>query len=181
MKCSPDPRSTILRLFCGKSNSLTSWKLLCPSFSATKSWVSLPPNASLAVPPSDDSWYTYTQIDVLKLLSYQRWSGKVWNWKKITIFNLVLLNEIFTPSVIILIYKSHRRYMHLKSHIPPVVHFPKISHRGYVVGSSSLFCYLPQPVHPMLWVLSEGVNILFTSDKRLYLLGIHTPSVLKVC
>jgi hypothetical protein len=40
----------------GKSNSLTSSKLEWPSFSATKSGVSLPPNVSLAILPSVASY-----------------------------------------------------------------------------------------------------------------------------
>jgi hypothetical protein len=50
------PRSTIRMALLGKSNSLTSSKLEWPSFSATKSGVSLPPNVSLAILPSVASY-----------------------------------------------------------------------------------------------------------------------------
>ena len=50
------PRSTIRMALLGKSNSLTSSKLEWPSFSATKSGVSLPPKVSLAILPSVASY-----------------------------------------------------------------------------------------------------------------------------
>ena len=67
--------------------------------------------------------------------------------------HLALLNEIVTPSVINLIQKSHRRWVHLKIHTPPVVHFSKIFHRGCI----DFKCNSPLCVGTSSWCTSLKV------------------------